>query len=733
MSGTRPAEILRQLEQIGLGSADPETDRDLLDRFTRSRDQAAFAALVQRHGPMVLAVCRRVIAHPQDAEDAFQAVFLVLARKAGAIRSPGLLGNWLYGVAVRVARRARRSAARRRGREVQVVDMPDPLASAPELAMDLGPVLHEELAALPACYRDAIVLCDLRGASRADAAKALGIPEGTLSSRLAGGRKRLAGRLARRGVTLSAAAVPAALADGWAWSAVPERLLSKTCGLVANWAAGGAVPGSILRLAQGRFSVKTLLLCSTMAAALAMGGAVLASRTGNPPEEAPPPKPTGPIAVRLESPAPPDPKPDGKTIGLASTPRMRNAIDLPINQVESEQVFWSPNGKGMAFRTSGNFLRNGQWHQGGNHVLFVPDVFTPVPTVAMLDVPKSGTLVGFSPDGNAIVTAQREYSLVSGFHRLQFWAFGAGGQGVAGAPPPMDSGFVLTRTVNLDSDHTYGYAFARDGKTFRTVAAESHLTKGLQVSSKLAIQEIDATTGETLRTLLHIDGEFRAFALSANGGRFAAIDAVTERLTVWDVTRAAKLSSFDLPPMEEAARASFSKTNPSVVISPDGRRIACYRANGRTVVIDSDKAELLPTPVGGEYWHQVGECSQFSEDGRLLAASGSYRVETGRQSSSRLRPAPNPGGKGDDRGAGPKNDPPAGRPTEQIIYTFVPALSVWDSMTGKQLRGWDRKSSDSLQVAVHPTRPLVAILEPNKEGSMRLGLWDFEADTARKK
>src|SRR5205823_2230466 len=128
------------------------------------------------------------------------------------------------------------------------------------------------LAGLPVCYRDAIVLCDLRGASRAEAAKALGIPEGTLSSRLASGRKRLADRLTRRGVALSAAAVPAALAGGPAAAAVPDSLVAKTCGLVADWSAGCAVPVPVARLAEGGFSVRKLMLIGVFTTALAAGG-----------------------------------------------------------------------------------------------------------------------------------------------------------------------------------------------------------------------------------------------------------------------------------------------------------------------------------------------------------------------------------------------------------------------------------------------------------------------------
>ena len=246
MNAARPAEILRRLEADGA----PDSDADLLARFAGTKNAAAFAELVRRHGPLVFGVCRRVTGHPQDAEDACQATFLQLAKKAGSLRNAALLGNWLSGVAFRVAWRARRSAARRRAREVPVAVLPDQPAPAPTpLAPELAPILDAELAALPACYRDAIVLCDLRGASREEAAAALGIPEGTLSSRLANGRKRLAARLTRRGVALSAAALPLAVAAVQAATVVPNDLVTKTGGLVADWAAGGAVcparsPGS---------------------------------------------------------------------------------------------------------------------------------------------------------------------------------------------------------------------------------------------------------------------------------------------------------------------------------------------------------------------------------------------------------------------------------------------------------------------------------------------------------
>ena len=162
---TLPA-VLSHLRRLIRPPAPPEvTDRQLLRRFAADRDEAAFAALVRRHGPLVRGVCRRLLRQEQDAEDAFQATFLVLARKADLAWRDSVSG-WLHGVAVRVARKARARAARRRGRELTTGDPPD-VAARPEDGMrDLAARLDEELARLPERYRGPLLLCYLEGATR---------------------------------------------------------------------------------------------------------------------------------------------------------------------------------------------------------------------------------------------------------------------------------------------------------------------------------------------------------------------------------------------------------------------------------------------------------------------------------------------------------------------------------------------------------------------------------------
>jgi RNA polymerase sigma factor (sigma-70 family) len=191
-----------------------DTDAELLRRFALDRDDEAFAHLVMRYGRLVRAVCRRTVADADLADDAFQATFVVLARKAHALDGARPLGPWLYGVARNVATRARHMLDRRRKHETLTHTVPEPPNRATSLD-DATAVLDEEIAALPVAQRDAVVLCELEGLSRTEAAKRLGIAEGTLSSRLAAARKRLAERLTARGVSPLAAvavgSVPTAL------------------------------------------------------------------------------------------------------------------------------------------------------------------------------------------------------------------------------------------------------------------------------------------------------------------------------------------------------------------------------------------------------------------------------------------------------------------------------------------------------------------------------------------
>jgi RNA polymerase sigma factor (sigma-70 family) len=222
-------------------SLEAERDGELLRRFVEQRDEAAFEALVRRHGPMVLGVCLRILRNRPDADDAFQASFLVLLRKAPSIRSADTLACWLFGVAQRTALEARRSAARRRALEARV------MPREREPASELREVLDQELARLPKKYRMVVILCDLEDRSRKEASQELGVAEGTVASRLARGRLLLADRLRKHGIPLAGGA----LTDVGSAS-VPPALVRSTVTGASGFLAGnaGAISSAVEYLAE---------------------------------------------------------------------------------------------------------------------------------------------------------------------------------------------------------------------------------------------------------------------------------------------------------------------------------------------------------------------------------------------------------------------------------------------------------------------------------------------------
>jgi RNA polymerase sigma factor (sigma-70 family) len=237
--------VVRYLRRVAVHQAgELLTDGQLLEAFLTVRDEAAFEALLRRHGPMVMGVCRRALANPQDAEDAFQATFLVLVRKAATIRPRALVGNWLYGVACRTARRAQAMNIRRQIKERQACPKTACAEECDPGRDELLRHLDVELSRLPDKYRVPVVLCELEGKSRKEAARLLGLAEGTLSWRLARARKLLAGRMARRGVALSAASLALSL-SGKASASVPLTLLHSTARVSIQVAGGRALTAAV--------------------------------------------------------------------------------------------------------------------------------------------------------------------------------------------------------------------------------------------------------------------------------------------------------------------------------------------------------------------------------------------------------------------------------------------------------------------------------------------------------
>jgi RNA polymerase sigma factor (sigma-70 family) len=287
-------DALRHLRRLLVAPHAPEVaDADLVQRFVLRRDEAAFELLMWRHGGMVMGVCRAILRHTQDAEDAFQATFLALARKAGSIGRRQAVAGWLH----RVARNAALKARMRHQRDAARPLEHEPVAPPPPAQDELAPLLHEELGRLPDKYRLPLVLCFLEGRSHADAARRLRWPRGTVAGRIARAREVLRRRLARRGVVLTAAGFATALTPA-ASPAVPPALVSATVRASLAFVSGdaAAVSAPVLRLAEGVFRAMFLSKVKSVALALCLLGCVvlgglgtlaLAQQTGGP-AKAPP-------------------------------------------------------------------------------------------------------------------------------------------------------------------------------------------------------------------------------------------------------------------------------------------------------------------------------------------------------------------------------------------------------------------------------------------------------------
>jgi RNA polymerase sigma factor (sigma-70 family) len=283
-------DVLRHLRRLGFQQDAGYTDGQLLEFFLARREEAAFEALVRRHGPMVLGVCRRILRDPHDAEDAFQATFVVLVRKAASFIRRETVGNWLYGVAYHTALKARAAAAKRRAKERRGGQMRKHEALPEEVWDEVQPLLDQELHRLPDKYRTAVILCDLEGKTRREAARQLGWPEGTLSCRLARARILLAKRLTRYGFGLSGGLLGMALSQNGVAASLPLPLVNATVQAAgsATFRLGGTLAGEFIsarvaNLSEGvlkgmllsKLKIATALVLSVCVAGLVLAAAAM--------------------------------------------------------------------------------------------------------------------------------------------------------------------------------------------------------------------------------------------------------------------------------------------------------------------------------------------------------------------------------------------------------------------------------------------------------------------------
>lgn len=382
---TQLASVLGHIRRlVGVRAVEAGTDAELLAQFVQTRKEAAFARLVERHGPMVRAVCRRVLQHDADADDAFQATFLVLARKADAIRKYDSVGSWLYGTAYRLALKMRAGVQKRQAREGSVPATPPETTAvsttAPGLDQhELRALLDQELSLLPEKYRAPLVLCYLEGRTNEEAAQQLNWTKGTVSGRLARARDLLRARLARRGLSLPAAALAATLTEQLAAGQVPRNLLETTTSAAVAFAVGAGMSVRAAALAEG--VLHTMWLAKLKVAALvfltvglAGGAGLLALRSTSvsvaaplgPVEEAKPTTdpPGVPLELRLVA------KKDtykldlgGMTPAQARQAIEESKIDLPTPEVDLELELTNTGSETLTIGTVG----------GGHRVLTAPE------------------------------------------------------------------------------------------------------------------------------------------------------------------------------------------------------------------------------------------------------------------------------------------------------------------------------------------------------------------------
>ena len=481
--------LVHVTDALGRAAAAAVPDADLLARFAADRDETAFAELVRRHGPLVYRECLRG-AGPDAADDAFQATFLILARRAGRLAHPARLAGWLFGVATRVARRARGQLARRRKRERPVADLPDTAAPAAEPA-DWRAVVHEELARLPTDYRAAVVLCDLEGHTRRDAAHLLGIPDGTLSNRLARARALLGRRLVRRGVALGGLA-------GFAAIGVPPELLAAT----VETACGGVVPARVLVLAAGggvrmaliRVGVLTVVgLAAALTLAPAAGPMQAPAAVAAAPSD-PPPDPTPVAGLWVRDMAL---SPDGKQLAVCEWNDKVNTIVTPTAITFYDTATFKQTRRLTAPDEVGGWLKfaaNGKTAYVNAARIYGPERAT----LSRVDVATWKVLGRLDPDAGF----PRSFAISPDGKTLAVYLENA--RPVRGRPQPEKAGsrialydavtFAHLRDLGADVGLRQVFAFAPDGKAIGVAYNSAEAGKSVG-----GIVEFEPETGKELR------------------------------------------------------------------------------------------------------------------------------------------------------------------------------------------------------------------------------------------
>jgi RNA polymerase sigma factor (sigma-70 family) len=592
MARERLGTVLRSVRKVCVAQgAQGQGDGALLQRFQGQQDEDAFAVLVQRHGRLVLGVCRRVLRHEQDAEDAFQAVFLALARCAASIRKPDALASWLHGVAYRTAMGLKRDAARRRAHERRVETMTHEVHLSPPGLGELQAILDEEVNRLPEKHRAPFVLCCLEGKTKAEAARALGWKEGTVSSRLAQSRKLLQKRLSLRGVALSAVICATEVTREAVQAAAPAALVTATVRAaqlfrVGNAAASLAVSARAATLAER--TIHTMMLAKLKSAVfvlltaglLACGAGVMAYwASAEKPNNAPPPEdrraePPKPEGRQVQADRYGDPLPEHALVRLG-TVRFRHdgGVDAIAISPDGKTLFGGGSRSVRAWdAATGKERRRFDFNGIGEEEVEV---------------------IALSPDGMTLAAC--------GCHTICLWEVKSGKE-------LRHWKLTIERLEPLAFRRPRAYSFLAFSPDGKTLLSRGPVGKGLHLWKT-------ATGKEVRRFDEHWDTvRFRAHALSPDGKRLAVVyddeENKSRPVRLWDVTTGKELLAL---PGEQASAVCLA-------FSPDCKTLATGHESRAGKVV-----RLWDAATGKELRSLKGDGAPstlaFSRDGKTLAAA----------------------------------------------------------------------------------------------------------------
>jgi RNA polymerase sigma factor (sigma-70 family) len=702
MASSQTGLLLRQLRRLAADEA-ALSDAELLERFAGRRDEAAFTELVRRHGPLVLGVCRSVLRQEQDAEDAFQAAFLALARQASAVRRGESVGGWLHAVAYRLALKARARSARRSAVERQAPPAPaggDPLLDAS--VRDLLAAVHEELSRLPEKYRAPLVLCYLQGRTQDEAARQLGCSEGTLRGRLFRGRERLRARLARRGLALPGALGPFLLAHGLSAAAVPAALAEG-----AIRAGLGESPPRVAALAaaaRGLGPVKLRLAAVVVLALGALGlGAALAVLP-QPVVPRPQPQPPGEARAPARPEEPPadaqgDPLPEGAVArlgtvrfrywrsigGIALSPDGKHLVVCPRHDHADLPLFDAATGRQV------RLLRASR--QMGGAVAFSPDsrevaaasydgvvrrweTATGKPLPGLKGVPRRNPSslycqLAYSPDGK---------TLAGSFHGAMVRAW------------DLKTGKLLPQITGDHSKHLLALAFSPDSNLL-AVAGWDNPPKG-----SYFFRLWDVATGKPVRQFV-VKGGIESLAFTPDGKGLVCGGHYERGPVLWDVETQRAVRRFD---------SGAERTVLAVALSPDGKLLASADREVRLWDVATGK-QLRSLP-------QAARHLAFAPDGRTLYAASDAAIRVWDALTGEER-SPLPGHRG---ALSAVRCAPDGR----LIVTAGRDGTIrgWD-LAGKELLHLSGQAESG--VAFRPDGKLMAVgcVDPSTEHRQPNGVW----------